>query len=364
MPILPIFYENVLGINKAFIGLIEGFAESFLSIMKLVSGYISDKLKKRKFFIVLGYVIAGVMKPVFVVATSWWHIFIIRFLERSGKGVRDAPRDALLAASTHRKYRGSAFGYQRMMDTLGAVLGVIVLLLVLDYLGGNFHPLFLFAFIPAMISVLIAATKVKEDKKLKKSKLKIDLKEVRKMPRSYQLFLIPTIIFAIGNMSYAFFILRAQDLGVILAIIPLVYLIYNIVYASLAYPAGILSDKIGKIFTLIIGYVFFLLSCVLFIINLPTHLVWVVFACYGVFFAFTVGVAKAYISDIVPPEKTATAVGLYTSINGVCALPASAIVGILWHTYNPQIAFGYSAILAVIAIILYLILYPKLKLRR
>jgi MFS family permease len=361
MPILPIFFQDVLGINKAFIGLIEGTAESFSSFMKVISGYISDKIKKRKFFIIIGYAIPAFIKPIYIFASSWWNIFILRFIERSGKGLRDPPRDALIAASTHEDKYGGAFGFHRMMDTLGAVTGVVALAIILQFLPDSFRPLFLIAFIPGVISFMLAGIKVKEDKKIKTSKKEINLKAIMHMPASYKFFLIPTFIFAIGNMSYAFFILRAENLGLALTFIPLVYLVYTMTYAATALPAGNLADRIGRIPTLIIGNAFFLIACILFAMPLPSSISWIVFVLYGLFYAFNVGVAKAYISNTVPREHTATAIGIHNFIMGICALPASLIVGSLWNWTGATVAFGYSAILTVISTIFYFAMLFRFK---
>ncbi|MFC1810643.1 MFS transporter [Patescibacteria group bacterium] len=356
MPILPIFYES-LGINKAFIGIIEGVAESFSSFMKLVSGYLSDKLKKRKIFIVIGYAIPAFMKPFFVFASGWVHIFFIRIVERSGKGLRDPPRDALLAASAAENHLGSAFGLQRMMDTLGAVSGVILLAIILYFVPGTLKPLFLIAFIPGFISFLLASFKVKEDKKLKEKTHKIRLRELTHLPKAYKFFLIPTFIFAIGNMSYAFFILRAANLGLSLALIPVVYLIYTITYAAFALPAGNLSDKIGKIPTLIFGNLFFLGACLLFIFNIPFVFVWIAFILYGLFYAFNIGASKAFITQIVPENYSASAIGIHHFILGICALPASIVVGFLWDIVGPEVAFSYSAILTLLSTVVYIAMF-------
>lgn len=361
MPILPIFFQDVLGINKAFIGLIEGTAESFSSFMKVISGYISDKIKKRKIFIILGYAIPAFIKPIYIFASSWWNIFILRFIERSGKGLRDPPRDALIAASTKENNYGGAFGFHRMMDTLGAVTGVVALAIILQFLPDSFKPLFLIAFIPGVISFMLAGIKVKEDRKIKTSKKEINLKAIMHMPASYKFFLIPTFIFAIGNMSYAFFILRAENLGLALTFIPLVYLVYTMTYAATALPAGNLADRIGRIPTLIIGNAFFLIACILFAMPLPSSISWIVFVLYGLFYAFNVGVAKAYISNTVPREHTATAIGIHNFIMGICALPASLIVGSLWNWLDATVAFGYSAILTVISTIFYFAMLFRFK---
>jgi MFS family permease len=360
MPILPVFYES-LGINKAFIGIIEGVAESFSSFLKVVSGYLSDKLKKRKIFIVLGYGLPAFLKPFYIFATGWVYILIVRILERTGKGFRDPPRDALLYASATENHIGLAFGWQRTMDTLGAVSGVLTLTVILYFIPDTLKPLFLIAFIPGIISFLISVFKVKEDKYLAEETKKIKVKEIVRLPKIYKFFLIPTFIFGIGNMSYAFFILRASDLGLPLALIPIVYLVYTITYAAFALYAGNLSDKIGKIPTLIIGNLFFFAAVLLFTFKVPIVFIWVAFIMYGLFFAFNVGSAKAFITESVPKSYSATAVGIHNFILGICALPASIIVGFLWEMFNPQIAFTYSAVLTAISTILYLAIMLKFR---
>lgn len=360
MPILPIFYES-LGINKAFIGIIEGVAESFSSFMKVISGYFSDKLKKRKIFIVIGYTIPAFLKPIYIFATGWISVLIIRLIERSGKGLRDPPRDALLAASSEEGHLGGSFGWQRMMDTLGAVTGVITLTILLYFIPDNLKPIFLIAFIPGILSMLIAIFKVKEDKGLKDRTQKIKFKDLKHLPANFKFFLIPSFLFAIGNMSYAFFILRAENLGLPLHLIPVVYLIYTITYAAFAIPAGNLSDKIGRIPTIIIGNLFFLGSCLLFIFEIPSVLVWITFILYGLFYAFNVGVSKAFIAEVVPESYSSSALGIYSFIMGICALPASIVVGFLWENLDPKIAFTYSAVLAVISTLFYIILRARVR---
>ncbi len=363
MPILPVFYES-LGINKAFIGIIEGVAESFSNLTKVVSGYLSEKLKKRKIFIVVGYGLPAFLKPFYFFATGWLYVFIVRIFERSGKGFRDPPRDALLYASAEAKHIGGAFGWQRMMDTMGAVTGVVVLSIILYFVPDTLRPLFLIAFIPGLISFLIAVFKVKKDESFEKRTEKtIKFKEIVHLPKHYKFFLIPTFLFAIGNMSYAFFILRAEDLGLELALIPVVYLIYTITYAAFALYAGNLSDKIGKIPTIIIGNLFFLSATVLFVFNVPSVFIWIAFILYGLFFAFNVGVSKAFITENVDQNYSATAVGIHNFILGISALPASIIVGFLWEYFNPQIAFTYSACLTVLSTILYFVMLVKFKSR-
>lgn len=360
MPILPIFYES-LGINKAFIGIIEGTAESFSSFTKVVSGYLSDKIKKRKIFIVIGYAIPAFLKPIYVFATGWVHILILRIFERTGKGLRDPPRDALLAASSESGKLGGAFGWQRMMDTLGAVTGVITLTVILYFVPGTLKPLFLIAFIPGIISMLISIFKVKEDKGLKKRTQKIKFRDLAHLPKKFKFFLIPTFLFALGNMSYAFFILRAGNLGLSLALIPIVYLLYTITYAAFALPVGNLSDRIGQIPTIMIGNLFFFGACLLFVFNIPSVLVWIVFILYGLFYAFNVGVSKAFITKIVPESYSSSAVGIYSFILGISALPASIVVGFLWEMFNPQVAFMYSAGLTVLSTMLYIVMLLKFR---
>lgn len=360
MPILPIFYES-LGINKAFIGIIEGTAESISSFTKVISGYLSDKFKKRKIFIVLGYSIPAFLKPFYIFATGWVHVFIIRILERTGKGWRDPARDALLAASADHNHLGGAFGWQRMMDTLGAVTGVLILAVILYFVPGTLKPLFLIAFIPGVISMLIAVFKVKEDTHLKETPVKIKFKDLFHLPKAYKFFLVPTFLFAIGNMSYAFFILRASDLGLAITLVPIIYLLYTITYAAFALPAGTLSDKIGKIPTIIIGNIFFLGATLLFMFKIPSVFIWITFILYGLFYAFNVGASKAFITKIVPSSYSSSAIGIYSFILGICALPASIVVGFLWEMFNPQIAFAYSAGLTIVSTILYVVMFFRFK---
>lgn len=364
MPIMPIFYES-LGINKTFIGIIEGFAESFSNFIKVFSGYISDKIKKRKFFIVAGYTIPALIKPFYIFATGWLYVFVLRFIERSGKGFRDPPRDALIASSSEKRFFGTAFGFQRMMDTMGAVTGVLVLSIILFFFPGTLKTLFLIAFVPGFISFTIAARKVKDDRKLQKKHYTIKLSHIKSLPKAYLFFLIPTFVFAIGNMSYAFFILRAQDLGLSVALVPIIYLLYTVTYAVTAIPAGKISDKIGKIPTLIIGNMFFIAACVLYAITLPIKFSWIPFILYGLFFAFNISIAKAYITTVVRSQLHATAIGLHNFIMGICALPASFFVGYLWDTFGVTVAFGYSIILAGISALLYvfMLFHPKVRVR-
>jgi sugar phosphate permease len=201
MPILPIFFTETLGLSKGFLGLIEGIAEGFSSLLKVFSGFISDKIKKRKIFVVLGYGIPAFIKPLFIFASSWWHVFLLRFMDRTGKGLREPPRDALIAGSTSARNYGSAFGFQRMMDTMGAVTGVVILTILLHYMPSNYMPLFLIAFIPGLIAFILSIIKVKEDKKVETSKRKVNFKAIITLPRRFKFFLLPTFIFAIGNMS-------------------------------------------------------------------------------------------------------------------------------------------------------------------
>jgi len=359
MPILPIFFVNTLGLSMGFIGFIEGIAEGFSSLLKVFSGYISDKIKKRKIFVVLGYGIPAFVKPFFIFASAWWHVFLLRLFDRTGKGLREPPRDALIAGSTSARNYGGAFGFQRMMDTMGAVTGVVMLTILLHYMPTNYMPLFLIAFIPGLIAFILSIVKVKEDKKIESSKKTISFHAVLKLPKRFKYFLLPTFIFAFGNISYAFFILRAQNVGLPIEFLPMVYLIYTIIYAAISIPAGQLADKIGKIFALIIGNLFFLGACLMFMFNIPIEFTVIVFVLYGLFFAFNVGVSKAYISQNVPLEYNATANGIYNFIVGICAFPASAIAGYLWEVFGATYAFGYSSILTVIATILYLFLLPK-----
>jgi MFS family permease len=356
-PILPIFLTAVLNAPIAIIGLIEGIAESAASLLKLASGRISDKIGKKKPLVIGGYSLSTITKPLLALATHWTHVLGVRFFDRVGKGIRDAPRDALLAGSVEKKKRGGGFGLHRAMDTAGAIIGTLIAFFLLQrYLGEAYKLIFWLSFIPGLIAVLILVFGVKDVKVKVAKKLKVSF---RKNSPLLNRFLFVIAFFNLANFSYAFFILRARDVGLFLALIPIIYLVYNLFYAFFAIPIGKLSDAVGRRIILFSGLLLFGLTSLGFAFTADTTTIWILFALYGIFMAATDGVSRAYVSDLSIKEKRGTALGAYHMIVGITVLPANFIGGLLWDNINVQAPFIYAAVLSIISAVLLLILIRK-----
>lgn len=355
-PILPIFLTSVLNANMAIIGVIEGIAESVAAFLKLLSGWFSDKLGKKKSLVISGYSLSTITKPLLALATHWTHVLGVRVFDRIGKGIRTAPRDALIAASTEDGSRGRSFGLHRAMDTSGAIIGTLITFFLLQRYVEDFKLVFWLSFIPGLIAVLILIFGVKEVKAKVEKKFSFSFKDQDPLLKR---FLFVIALFGLANFSYAFFILRAQDVGVLIALIPLVYLVYNLVYALLAIPIGKLSDKIGRKIVLTAGLFLFGLNALGFAYYADKMTIWFLFALYGLFMAVTDGVSRAYVSDLAAKSKRGTALGAYHMIVGLTVLPANFIGGFLWQSINVQAPFIYAAILSVTSGILLLVLVRK-----
>lgn len=356
-PVLPIFLTSVLGANMAVIGLIEGVAESAATILKLFSGWFSDRFGKKKPLIVAGYSFSAVTKPLLALTTHWWQVLAIRIADRVGKGIRTAPRDSLIAASVPQNMRGAKFGLHRAMDTAGAVVGTLISFLILQqYLGDAFKIIFMLSAIPGAIAVSVLVFGVKDaPKKVESKKFSFDFKACNP---ALKRFLWAIAFFNLANFSYAFFILRADDIGLALYLIPLVYFVYNIVYAVFSIPIGRLSDRIGRKSILVAGILLFGLTSLGFGFLANTITIWILFALYGLFMAVTDGVSRAYVSDLTSPDKRGLSLGTYHAIVGITVLPANFIGGILWNSVNVQAPFVYAAVLSVISVLL-LVFYVK-----
>ena len=359
-PILPLFLTTVLNANMAVVGLIEGVAESASALLKLISGWVSDKLGKKKPLIILGYSLSTLTKPVLAIATHWTHVLGVRFFDRVGKGIRTTPRDALIAASVNKKDRGKSFGLHRALDSAGAIFGTLIAFFILQRFFGNtadaLRLIFWLSFIPGLIAVLILIFGVKEVGGKANKKFAFDFKNLNP---DLKKFLLVIAFFSLANFSYAFFILRAKDVGLLIALIPLVYLVYNVFYAFFSIPAGKVSDKIGRKKVLVSGLMLFALTALGFAFFADTATIWVLFALYGLFMAVTDGVSRAYVSDLAAEEKRGTALGAYHTIVGITVLPANLIGGLLWQKINVQAPFVYAAVLSLISAILLIILIKK-----
>ncbi len=349
-PLLPIFLSSVLGVGTVFIGLLEGIAESTASILKVFSGWYSDKLKKRKPIIFLGYSLSTIGKPFLYFATAGWHVLAVRFIDRVGKGIRTSPRDAIVADSSLPEERGRAFGIQRAMDRMGAFLGPLVAFAILPLLNNNLRLLFLFAFFPALIAAFIIIFFLKEKPHVPDSSRETKPFSLRHLGKNFKMFVFVVAVFTLGNSSNAFLILRAKDLGVRTVFIPILWLTYNFVCSLSSIPLGHLSDKIGRRKTTLLGFCVYGAVYLGFAFAGSQSLIWLFMGLYGVYYGLSEGVLRAYVADLVEDKSVlATAYGIYGTVVGLCAFPASLIMGVLWQLFSPTVAFTFGAVLALIS---------------
>jgi len=360
-PIIPIFLTSVLGAPVAIVGLIEGIAESTASVLKVISGWLSDKWQKRKPFVVAGYSFSAISKILLSLAFSWPFVLIARFVDRFGKGTRTSARDALIAESSENSDRGRSFGFHRAFDTLGAVVGPLIALLAIHFLDNKFRLIFFLAFIPAFIGILLLLFFVKEKKKEANSSLAFHF-TWRELDPSFKIFLLISFIFALGNSSDAFLILRAQNLGLSVILVVLAYVLFNFTYVIFSMPAGIISDKIGPKKVLLAGFLLFSAVYLFFGLAPSSLFLWFLFPVYGMYMALTEGVGKAYISNLVPQEKTGTAFGVYQTTIGICTFFASFVAGLLWTYIGVSVPFIFGSIMALISAFLFIVLGKKIKL--
>lgn len=355
--ILPLFLSNVLGVKTSVIGLIEGIADSTATLLKMLSGWFSDKVGRRKPLVFAGYALSALSKPLFFFARSWPFVLVLRFLDRVGKGVRTSPKDALIADSTDEKSQGRAFGYSRTMDPLGAVLGLLTAAGLIA-LGGAavkvmtrsaFRSLVLLSAIPAVLGVVLVALFIR-DRGRPAGKRALPSLSLRGFDGRFRAFLGIMVLFTLGNSSDAFLILRAQQLGLSLVQILLMLAMFNLVTTLIAYPAGVLSDKIGRSKVIIAGWLVYGLIYLGFAFASRGWQVWALYTVYGAYYGATEGVARALVADVVRESgKRGTAYGLYNAAVGVSALPASLIAGLLWQKIGPAAPFLFGAGLSLLA---------------
>ena len=360
-PIVPIFLTTVLKTSIVSVGIIEGLAEATASILKFVTGIYSDKIKRRKPFVIFGYGLSTLAKPIIGMATGPFGVLVGRLLDKTGKGIRTAPRDALISESVSKEEKGRALGYHRAFDTLGAVVGPLLALLLVIVFSENLRPIFFIATIPAIIGVFLLIFVLKEKKKevILEEKKAVQKLSFKGLPTSFKLFLATSFIFALGNSSDAFLILRSKDLGFTTTEAILAYVLFNIVYAGFSYKAGKLSDKIGSKKILIAGFIIFALVYGAFGLTHTASLLWILFPVYGLYMAFTDGVGKAFIARLIPNEVSGSAFGLYQGITGVATLFASVIAGLMWSTYGSQYVFIFGAVMALISLLVLTLIKEK-----
>ena len=368
--LVPLFLANVLNTGTAVIGLIDGIAETTASLMKIYSGALSDKLGKRKWLTVIGYGLSTIAKPFLYFAQTWHWVLGVRFTDRMGKGIRTAPRDALIAGSIDEKQRGLAFGLHRAGDTAGAFIGLLIATLIIwwtqagdaQLLERTFHVIILVSVIPAIMAVIVLILGARDIPAVGKSGA--PSLSLTGLDKNFKRFLLVLILFTLGNSSDAFIILRSQERGLNLLQIMGMLLTFNLIYALLAGPLGALSDKIGRRKLILAGWIAYGLVYLGFALSQTGWQIWTLFGLYGVYYAATDGVAKAFIADLVPDERRGTAYGLYNATIGLMALPASVMAGLFWQGalgwdgFGPAAPFLFGAGLALLAGGLFWILVP------
>jgi MFS family permease len=353
--LLPQFLVGVLGAGPMAFGLIEGAAETVSSFGRLLSGWLSDRLRRRKPLVAAGYTVANAVKPWLAVATSWGQVFCVRFVDRAAKGFRGAPRDALIADSVSQAQRGAAFGLRQAMDTAGAVFGPLSALALLPSFSGDVRKIFWLATIPGAVCILLVWFGVSEVRPGEHvgAVREPPLHHVNWSP-SVVVILVAVGLFSLGNSSDLFLILRAQNLGVRAALAPGLGLLFNLVYTSLSWPAGKLSDRIPRRTLVVFGYFTYAAVYLGFSLVRGPQWVWFLFAAYGTYYAMTEGVLRAWIADLVPSSSRGSVFGVFNWLVGVAALPASLMAGWLWRHYSPAAPFFVSALLSLEAALLLL----------
>ncbi|MFC2015034.1 MFS transporter [Chloroflexota bacterium] len=363
--LVPLFLTNVLGAAGTVVGIVGGLSEGIDSVVRIFSGWLSDKLGKRKFLAVLGYSISTVSKPFLLLANVWGVVLAVRFTERIGKGVRTSARDALVADSVSSDERGKGFGVHRAMDTTGAFLGLVIAAVVVYFVQGTgaieltmgcFRYLVIGGVVPAVLAVIVLQSFVRERKRTPSEVIstsnKMNLSGIRgSFDSRFWIFLAVTVVFTLGNSSDFFVILRAQDLGAPLLHVVLMLVVWNAAEAALSLPMGILSDKLGRRRVLIMGWFIYALVYMGFAVSTSLWQIWILFAGYGIYYGIAQGVARAFVADLAPADKRGTAYGLYHGVVGLSLVASSVIAGLLWDNVSSAAPFYLGAGLALVAMV-------------
>lgn len=369
--LLPLYLVNVLGVKTGVIGLIEGVAESTASLLKLYSGWISDRLHTRKRPAVIGYTLSAITRPVFYIATSWVGVAAVRWIDRVGKGIRTAPRDALIADSVKEQGRGLAFGIHRTADTAGAMIGMLIALIIvwttqsttINLSAETFRMVVIASLVPAVLGVLVLALGARD----------VPVGQTREPPRfgfrslgrPFLIFLAIVSLFELGNSSDAFLVLRAQEVGISVTGVLIMLVTFNLVYALVSAPAGSLSDRVGRSKVIVGGWLTYAVVYLGFGLAVSAWQVWILYVAYGLYYGLAYGTSRALIADLVPDTQRGMAYGAYNAAIGIIDLPASLIAGFLWqgagawNGLGPAAPFLFGAALALLASILMMIWLPK-----
>jgi len=363
--LVPLFLTNVLGAAGTVVGIVGGLSEGIDSVVRIFSGWLSDRIGKRKFLAVLGYSISTVSKPFLLLANVWGAVLAVRFTERIGKGVRTSARDALVADSVSSAERGKGFGVHRAMDTTGAFLGLVIAAVIvylvqgtgaIELTQGCFRYLVMGGVLPAVLAVIVLQVFVHERKRepseIISTSSKMTLSGIRgSFDSRFWIFIGVTVLFTLGNSSDFFVILRAQDLGAPLLHVVLMLVFWNAAEAVFSVPMGMLSDKLGRRRVLIMGWFIYALVYMGFAVSSSLWQIWILFAGYGIYYGIAQGVARAFVADLAPADKRGTAYGLYHGVVGLSLVAASVIAGVLWDVVSSSAPFYFGAGLALLAMI-------------
>jgi MFS family permease len=359
-PLLPAFLTATLGVGAAWVGVIEGAADATASLLKLASGWWSDRVQRRKPLVVFGYGLASLLRPLVAFATAGWHVLAIRVGDRVGKGVRGAPRDAMIADSVAATDRGRAFGAQRAADHAGAFIGPIVAFVLLQWVGVEVRTVFLLAAIPGAIAVAVAVVGVSDDRRqtadgrelhqaIRSTESGTPKTEDPQLGSSFWKYLAVLVIFTLGNSTDAFLLLRASQLGVSAALMPILWAVLHMVKSATSMPAGRWSDRVGRRAIIALGWGWYALVYLGFAHATQTWHAWALFLAYGLFFGLTEGVERALVADLVPADRRGTAFGWYNGVIGAAVLPASVVFGLMWDWKGSAFAFTVGAASAALA---------------
>lgn len=357
-PIIPLYLTSVFGATPALVGIIEGIAESLASLLKVFSGYFSDRYQKKKPIAFLGYATGLVYKAALIAAGSWIGILGARVIDRMGKGIRTAPRDVMVSDSAISSRMGAAFGLHKALDMAGSAMGILIAYLLLSSADGafNYKKLFLISMIPALLSLAMFPL-IKE--KIVKRNLKERVpfwKNIKKLDGQLKLYLLVAFLFTLGNSSNAFLLLRAKSTGFSDTSVILLYFIYNLTASLLAIPLGRRSDQVGRKRLLVSGYVVFALVYLGFAFAYNRVFMIVLFVLYGIYTAMIAGVERAFIAEISPQDLKGTMLGLHSTIVGIALFPASALAGVLWTSFGAEVPFLFGASLSLAAAVILLVL--------
>lgn len=386
-PLLPLFLTGVLGATGTFLGVIEGAAETTSSMLKLASGWWADRVRRRKPLVVAGYALSAVARPLVALATAPWHVLAVRMSDRTGKGIRTSPRDALLADSSSPSQRGRAYGFHRALDNLGAVLGPLLAWFLYELLHVEMRSVFVWSALPGVLSVLVLVWVVREGERGsggagrgrgvegRAGEARAGAGEAAgtgagaaaaapaddppPLPAAFWRYLAVVFVFTLGASTDAFLLLRAQQLGVSVAMVPILYAAHNLVKAASSTPGGALSDRYGRRPVIIAGWGLYAAVYLWLAAAGSAWHAWAAFLVYGVFYGLTEGTEKALVADLVPAARRGTAFGWFNFAVGVAALPASVVFGVVWDRFGPPAAFTMGASLAAVAAIGLWILVPR-----